>query len=334
MPLCEQKPVHLTATAAEALGRIGTPQAIEPLVQAAPKLLDFWQYTFWCGDHSWLMGCHSSPIHYRILEALDRAQTANIDAAVATILKSVPIDTDRALLYETDSYENLTARVVARSNLSRDILETCLAVLGDPDAKAADNLKDAVTASPPALSVLPQDPNSRAAQIASVICLDAEYAGRFRTVFNRWRAMPPSRARSWVCFFMARLLGRLGGQENIDTLVAALENDATEASFGYEDPPNVFVYKAMTPFYRAAAADALGRIDSPRAVDVLIKTLTNYDNAVSVRNAAAEALLRLSKYAPADRLEAIAEAYPEISTQRILLEASRRTRLAAAVSSR
>ncbi|MHC4741536.1 MAG: HEAT repeat domain-containing protein, partial [Planctomycetota bacterium] len=328
-----QKPLYLTATAAEALGRIGTPEGIEPLVQAMPKLLDFWKYTFWCGDHSWLMGCHSSPIHYRILETFDRAESVNIDPAVPTILKSVPIDTDRALLYETDSYENLAARVVARSSLADDILETGLAVLGDREAKAVESLKEAVTASPPAISVLPQDPNSRAAQIASVICLDPQYSKRFRAVFNRWRAMPPSRARSWVCFFTARLLGRLGDPDNIDVLIAALEEDATEASFGYEDPPNVFVYKAMTPFYRAAAADALGRIGSPRAVDVLMKTLTNYDNAVSVRNAAAEALLRLSKHAPADRLETIAEIYPDISTQRILLEASRRAGRAVAVSS-
>ena len=137
----------------------------------------------------------------------------------------------------------------------------------------------------------------------------------------------------WVCFYIARLLGRLGDPKSIDTLVDALEKDATEASFGYEDPPNVFVYKAMTPFYRAAAADALGRIDSPRAVGVLIEVLTDYDNAVSVRNAAAEALLRLSKYAPADRLAAIADSYPEVSTQRILQEARQRARLHAAASS-
>jgi hypothetical protein len=34
-------------------------------------------------------------------------------------------------------------------------------------------------------------------------------------------------------------------------------------------------------------------------------------------------MLRLSKHAPADRLDAIAETYPELATQRILLEASR-----------
>ena len=74
----------------------------------------------------------------------------------------------------------------------------------------------------------------------------------------------------------------------------------------------------MTPFYRAAAAAALGRIDSQRAVAALTEAITDYDNAVSVRNAAADALLNLSEYVDAGRLDAIAQTYPEISTKRIL----------------
>jgi HEAT repeat protein len=321
-----QKPVYLAATTAEALGRIGTPDAVRPLVKSMPGLLEFWKYTFWCGDHSWLMGCNSSPIHYRILEALDRAQTGDIDSIVPTILKSIPIDNDRALLYETDSYENLAARVVAKSNLAPEVLKACLSILEDPNAKAVNNLKEAVTASPPAISVLPHDPLSRAAQIASIICLDKAYGPRFRKVINQYRAMAPSRPRSWVCFYLTRLLGKLGDQGSIDMLIASLEADAKEASFGYEQPPNVFIYKAMTPFYRAAAADALGRINNPRATSVLIETLTDFDNSVSVRNAAANALLRLSKYAPAEQLGAIAQSYPEVSTRRVLMQASREGR--------
>ena len=67
------------------------------------------------------MGCHSSVIHYRMLEAFDALGTTQTQAIIPHILKSVPIDTDRALLHETDSYENLVARVVARSGLGRQI---------------------------------------------------------------------------------------------------------------------------------------------------------------------------------------------------------------------
>lgn len=325
-----QKPVYLTATAAEALGRIGSADAVRPLIESMPHLLDFWKYTFWCGDHSWLMGCQSSPIHYRVLEAIDRTEPKNIDSIVPSILKSIPIDTDRALLYETDSYENLVARVIARSNLDRQVIETCLFVLGQDGTKPAAPLKEAVTASPPAISVLPHDPESRAAQIISIVCLEKSYAARLREVFNRYRAMEPSRPRSWVCFYIARVLGRLSDEESIGSLVAALIDDATEASFGYEDPPNVFVYKAMTPFYRAAAADALGRIGGPQAVGALMEALTDFDNAVSVRNAAANALLDLREYVNIDRLNAIAKTYPEVFTCRILLQACNGTTITSA----
>jgi len=137
-------------------------------------------------------------------------------------------------------------------------------------------------------------------------------------------ALPVSRTRSRVCFYVARLLGRLGGAETFESLVSAPEDDSAEASFGYEDPPNVFVYQARTPFYRAAAAEALGRLGEPRGVGVLIRILTDYDNAVAVRAAAAQALVRLGEHAPADKLRALALGYPELATARTLLQAWRK----------
>lgn len=321
-----QRPVYLTATAVEALGRIATEQATESIIVATPKLLDFWQYTFRCGDHSWLMGCQSSVIHYRMLEALDRSTGVDLSFIVPVMLKSLPIDTDRALLYETDSYENLTARIIARSGRSDEIIETCLGVLGDKKAKVVADLREAVTASPPAISVKPQDPQSRAAQIISVVCLDSKYVDRICSTLDRYRAMEPSRTRSWVCFFLSRVLGRFESDRAVESLTAALTEDATEASFGYEDPPNVFVYKAMTPFYRAAAADALGRIGGRRSGKVLVDTLTEFENAVSVRHAAAEALLGMEYTPDPQRLGAIARDYPEVETKRTLMRLWHKTK--------
>ena len=317
----QQKPVHLAAAAAEALGRIATPQAQDVLTEAFPKLLDFWQYTLWSGDHSWLMGCHSSVLHYRILEAFDSMETTVNRPGVLAALRAVPIDTDRALLYETDAYENLTARVVNRSGLADSVIQACLAILGDTDSEPADDLKAAVTASPPALSVLPHDPESRAAEIASVICLDIKYAAPIRRAFERYRAMEPSRKRSWVCFYLGRCLGKLRDGDSAQMLLSCLTDDATEASFGFEDQPNVFVYKAMTPFYRAAAADALGRIGDAKAVATLFDVVKDFDNALSVRHAAAGALALLCGPSDSMRLRILAADYPEVSVRRALLDA-------------
>ena len=320
-----QRPVYLAATAAEALGWIGTPEAEKALIDAYPRLLQFWQYTFWTGDHSWLMGCHSSVVHFRIAEALDAMGSRDLRPIIPHILRSVPLDTDRGLLLENDAYETLVARIVQRSGLAPAVLETCLAVLGDKAAKPVEALKAGVTASPPASSCKPLCPEARAAQIASVVCLDTRQAARLRAAFDRYRATPPSRKRSWTCFFLARSLGKVRDGGSAPSLLAALEKDPTEVSFGLEDPPNVFVYKAMTPFYRAAAAYALGQIGDHKAVPALLRAVANFDNALDVRHAAAQALGMLRDPATLPQLRTLAATYPEVATRRLLLEACGRT---------
>ena len=316
-----QRPVYLAATAAEALGRIATPEAEAVLLEWFPKLLNFWNYSFWTGDHSWLMGCHSSTVHFRLLEALDGIGSKRTAGVVPVALRSVPIDTDRGLLLTEDSYEALVSRVVQRSGLMGPVVETALGVLGDTGAKADARLKPHVVASPPASSCGPLSPESRAAQMLSVVCLDPAYVPRIVAAFERYRQMAASRKRQWVCFFLARALGRLGDRRAVPSLLSALRDEPPEAKFGLEDPPNVFVYKGMTPFYRAAAAFALGRIGDERAVEALEAVVEDFDNALDVRHAAAQALAALSRRRDAARLERLAKGYPEVAIRRILLSA-------------
>ncbi|MFW6162475.1 MAG: HEAT repeat domain-containing protein [Planctomycetota bacterium] len=319
-----QRPVYLAATAAEALGWIATPEAEAALIGAVPRLLPFWKYTFWTGDHSWLMGCHSSVVHFRILEALDAMGSTRAKAIVPHLLRSVPIDTDRGLLLENDAYETLVARVAQRAGLTDPVLETCLAVLGDKEAKADKELQTGVVPSPPASSCKPLAPAPRAAQIASVVALDARHAARLRAALGRFRATKASRQRSWTCFFLARALGKVRAPGSADALIACLEDDPPEATLGLEAPPNVFVYKAMTPFHRAAAAYGLGLIGRREAAPVLLATVADLDNAVDVRHAAAQGLRMLGDPATLPRLTKLADDYPEVATRRILLQACAR----------
>lgn len=315
-----QKPGYLAATAAEALGWIATPEAEQTLLEVFPTLSEFWLYTLQHGDHEWLKGCHSSVIHHRMIEAFDAIGSRQLRPIAADILRSVPIDPDRALLLESDSYESLCGRVMHRAGLGALVVDTCLAVLGDLTAQPAEDLRDAVTHSPPALEVRPHDPETRAAQILSVVCLDARPAPRIRAALERYRATPPSRRRSYVCFFLARTLGKIQDGGGVDTLLALLDKDPTEASFGYEDPPHVFIHKAMAPFYRAAAAYALGEIGDRRTIPSLLRVLENFDNALDVRFAAATALDRLCSAEDLFRLLPLAEGYPEVSTRYALLD--------------
>ena len=313
-----QMHVQIAAAAAEALGRIGDATAESDLVSVFATLADFWRYSFNTADHDWLMGCHASPVHFRIVEALDRIHATNTLSISAKLVESIPIDTDRGLLFENDTYESLIARVLARSGARDEIVEACGDVLL---VRASDSrYRHAVTNSPPAVSVGPLCPESRTAQILSIIGTRGD-GELIRAAYKRFLGNEPSRTRSWTLFYLARAIGKIEDVETAPLLISALLNEKPESDSGIHSPPNVFVFEAMTPFHRAAAADALGRIGKPSFSKVLLTTIGNMANAVDVRHAAAQALLKLKSMELPDGFETLASNYPDISVRRLLLQA-------------
>jgi HEAT repeat protein len=317
-----QRPVQIAAGAMQALGRIGGPQAEAALIESAQHLVEFWHYTYQTADHDWLMGCHASPPHFRLIEALDAIGSTQIAPLIPMVLKSTPIDPDRGLFFENDTYEILTARVVHRSGLAAEILDAAFDALENgSEAESSGPWHDAVTASPPAVTVLPFDAPMRAAQLISILAQSSEDAPRIRAAFERYGQLPPDRSRNWILFYLARSLGKLQDGGSFDLLVSALVNDPAEGSFGRVDPPHVYLFHAVSPYYRAAAAHALGEIGDPRGAPVLLMILSNFDNAMDVRHAAAQALLQLKDLKTYPDLERLARDYPEIATRRLLLAA-------------
>ncbi len=344
--------VHLAAAAAEALGWIGSPEAAKALLEACPKLQPFWHYSQICGDHPVLRECHSSPLHFRILEALDAIGSREA-SVIGTFLRSVPGDLDRGLLVEPDAYETLVSRVAQRSGLTPALLETCLGVLGDTDARSADTLCADLTAYPlphgadkrgkslddlfkiarGGLTFLPYTPEMRAAQMISVLALDTRLARRIVATFERHRReqisaddnFKAARNRAWICFYLARALGKIQAREALPVLLASLEQD-TEAKLGYTSAPSPFTFKQITPFHRAAVAYSLGQIGDPRATAPLMKSVANFDNALDVRHSAARALAKLCGPADLPALEKLASDYPEVATRRLLLAACRQAK--------
>lgn len=318
-----QRAVYLAATAAEALGRIGGAEAERALVATLGTLEPLEKYTLCCGDHPWLMGCHSSPVHHRILEGLDAMGSTNAGGAAAAIVRAVPMDKDRALLYELDAYEALTARVLARGGRAAEVVEACLAVLGGPGARPADELAAAVGASPHAeRHIRPHTPRARAAQILSVVAADPAVAPRLRALAAAELDKPASEERSWVAFMLIRTLGRLGDGGSSAFLRGVLADGPTEASLGMNLPPMHWPYKAMRPYHRAAAAWALGEIGDAASAPALTAALGNLDNAPAVREAAAAALGRIAAPSMEGELRALGDSHPELAVQRVLWEAA------------
>ncbi len=331
--------LFLAEAAVEALGWIGTPEAETVLIETFARLGDYVNYVGWYSDHPALYACHSSPIHARVIEALDRIGSKDAAPIVPDIICSIPTDPDRALYLETDTYELLAGRVIRRSGRGDQLIETCLAILGDPDAQADPELHQALDSAFNAWAGKPNVEN-RAAQVLSAVCRDPRFEVAIRAAYDRYRAKPEETfareldnpkvfqvqlpQRHWVLLFLGRTLGNLGDAASVDTLLESLTHDLNEARHGRPDPaePNIHLLQMeATPAWRAAAAWALGHIGDPRAVAPLLEVIANLDNAVDTRYAAAEALVMIADPNSVPAIQELAADYPEVSVRRKLLEA-------------
>ena len=237
---------------------------------------------------------------------------------------------------ESDDYETLTGRVIRRQGAETKVVETCLAILGDPEAKVDEEIRSALSTIHRCWAGHPT-PEHRAAQIISCVCRDRDYEPRVRAAFERYRAKETTiprvfdkgipqvqelPAKHWVCFYLARALGNLGDARSAETLIAALRDSTPEAAGGHPDPlgPGVlFLHNDLTPCWRAAVAWALGKTDHPEAASVLLETVSNLSNATDTRHAAATALGTTAREEERRAMAEMAEDYPEISVQRALL---------------
>jgi HEAT repeat protein len=336
-------PVHgnlfLAEAAVEALGRIGTPEAETLLIETFAQLGCYSDYVGWYSDHPALYACHASPIHARIIEALDRIGSTRAGPIVPHLIRAVPTDPDRALYPETDTYELLTGRVIRRSGRGDEVIAACLAILGGPDTAASGEIVEAIGTTVNAWAGHPC-PENRAAQLLASICRDPRYAPAVRAAYERYLAKPEETfprkinnpttfevrlpPRHWVLFYLGRALGNLKDPASVDILLASLAPELNEARHGRPDPaePNIHLLQMeATPCWRAAAAWALGKIGDRRAVPVLLEAAASLDNAVDTRYAAAEALVRIGDPESIPAIRQIAEKHPEVSTRRKLLEA-------------
>lgn len=301
--------LFLAEACVEALGFIATKEAEQALLDLIPKLPPYFQHCLWYGDHGALIACHAAPVHALIVEALDAMDCTVAGPHVPALIRMVPTDPDRALFPASDDLETLIGRVIRRSGRKAEVVDTCLHILGDPQAKPSADLKAAIGDIHAAWAGTPS-PLIRAAQILSVVTRDRADEPRVRAAFERCRALPNDIQRvyetgipvvkrlpdrHWSAFYLARTLGQIASTQSVASLRAALDDFPGEAASGRPDPLGVgvhFLHNDLTPCWRAAAAWALGRIGDPASNTSLLAVLGNPDNALDVRHAAAVALAR------------------------------------------
>jgi HEAT repeat protein len=328
--------LFLAEAAADALGMIATAEAEAALIATFAGLKDYPKFTNWYGDHPALMACHASPVHLRIVEALDALSSTNAAGLVPHLIRCVPTDFDRALFPENDDCETLIGRVIRRQGAEARVSETCLSVLGDAQAARDPDVAAALGRVHGAWGGTP-DLTNRAAQVLSLVCRDRAYVPRVQTAYTLFMAVSNDiprvfdkgipvvlrlPVRHWACFFLGRTLGSIGDPRATDTLLAALASP-NEFADGSPDPlgPGIlFLHNDLTPCWRAAAAWALGRIGDARAAPALLKVVGDFGNATDTRHAAAVALGRLADPSVRDSLRKLASDYPEVSTRKALLE--------------
>ena len=192
------------------------------------------------------------------------------------LIRSLPTDPDRALLPCSDDCETVVGRVIRRSGCEAKVTESCLSILGDRQATADKEIREAIATTYQAWGGKP-DPENRAAQVLSAVCRDQRFEPRVRVALDRYRQVGreprwcfaggglPQRlpVKNWVCFFLARTLGNLGDRRSVESLIAVLDQTPGEGAAGRPDPcePGVlFLHNELTPCYRAAAAWALGAL--------------------------------------------------------------------------
>ena len=331
--------LFLAEAAVEALGKLQTSDAEEALIQAFDKLDPYPDYTLWYGDHPALMSCHASPIHYFILQALDARPEVQVGDIVPDIIASVPIDPDRGLFLFNDDYEHIAGRLLRRQDGGKKVIETCLAILGDPEAKSDARIAAALGNVIRCWAGEP-GPEIRAAQILSMTCRDAAYAPRIEAALMQYCTGDSGIARvfntgipvvdalpteNWVSFYLARTLGYLQSPTSGAVLARILKASPAEAATGRPDPlgPGVlFLHNGLTPCWRAAVAWALGELGTKDATLTLVAIVKDFENATDTRHAAAVALGKIADAPTREDLFGLATSYPEQSVRLALLAAA------------
>ena len=188
------------------------------------------------------------------------------------ILANLPSDYDTFVLYEPEGYHCLTRHLIEAGGLRRSALEHAMQALGQPRRFPPD----------PKEPVWPTYAAGRMATWLPALGTDAGDLPRLLALMEH--------RDGWVRLYAAKAIGWLGDRRAIEPLAWVLAHSKTEADFGYARQFKEEEFNDPCPRWREAVVRALGKLKAHSQVPLLAQILNDPRNVLEVRHAAAQAL--------------------------------------------
>lgn len=220
---------------------------------------------------------------------LDRPEDRQMLARLAPqILANLPNDYDTFVLYEPEGYHRLTRHLIEAAGLRRSALEHAMQALGQPRRFPPQ-------ANEPAW---PTYSPSRMATWLPALGTDADDLPRLLALLEH--------PEGWVRLYAAKAIGWLGDRRAVEPLARLLARSKTEAEFGYARQFKDEEFNDPCPRWREAVVRALGKLKADSHVPLLVQILNDPRNVLEVRHAAAQALGEIGSPEALDALRAAA----------------------------
>ena len=274
---------YLARYAAEALGDLGDPRAVRPLLAAYPKFAkDLKAANPKRVPADDVMGFPSQDRMlenpYAIASALarlpldDEETVAALRELAPRLIANLPGDHDTFFLYEPEVGHELTRYLLEKAGLRHEACERAMMALGQPRRVAAPD----VELQWPAL-----EPKRMASWLPAVCTQEADVP----------RLVALLRYEDgWVSLNAAKTLAWIGDSSAIEPLLAYLHELKPEADYGYNGTFKMDEYDSPAPRRREALVRALGLLKAEEATDDFVAILRDQRSAMEIRYAAAEAL--------------------------------------------
>lgn len=207
------------------------------------------------------------------------------------LVANMASDFDGAMIYDEQSFQKITAYLLDRAGVRREVCEIAFQALGQQSSPPTPpRLPEETRASLLALAMGKPGGTSYAATWITALCRDRNYLPQLINLLEH--------QNGWVRINAAKTLMFMNEKSAVEPIAELLRESKTEAEHGYftgflfgqrgkqgQDECN-----APSPCWREAFTRALGQLGSKEHVPLLIKLLNDDQNVLEVRYSAAVSL--------------------------------------------